>query len=83
MSSNIPYVSDNGIQFDYILRRNGTVIDLTAYTLGQISLTYQKNSGTLVTVTPTTIVSPTAGQIRYLVSSTTFLSEAGQWQVKD
>lgn len=76
-----PFVADVGTQFDYIIRRDGAVFDLTGYTTGQISLVYQKADGTNLTVTPSTIVSPTAGHIRY-VSGTTLLTVAGQYQVQ-
>jgi hypothetical protein len=78
----IPYVGDIGTRFDYIIRKNGSVLNLTGYTTGQITLTYQKADGTNVSVFPSTIVSAAAGQVRYTVSSTTFLTVPGQWIVQ-
>ena len=77
-----PYVGDIGTRFDYIIRKNGAVLNLTGYTTGQITLTYQRGNGDNISVNPSTIVSPTLGQVRYVVSDTTFLSVPGQWIVQ-
>lgn len=76
-----PKVGDIGINFDYIIRRNGVVFDLTGLTTGNITLTYQKSDGTNFIVNPTLIVNPTQGQVRYK-ADTTMLTVAGQWLVQ-